>query len=76
MLKRTRSFTWHGEAFRFQYMPSGQQQDRPGWAVMRRGEFIGIMPGVAEVTTKEFEVRAARWVSDLLRGSNVPRRRR
>jgi hypothetical protein len=71
-VSQTHALTWHGQAFRFHCMPSRRPRDRPVWAVVRRGEFIGIMPCGAEVTTKEFEARALRWITDLLRGSPEP----
>ena len=59
---------WHGQLFtaeplktltRFSSLP-------PVWAVSRGREFIGTLPVVSEETTREFEVRCARWIDDLL----------
>jgi hypothetical protein len=36
------------------------------WAVLRGTEFIGTMECSTEVTTKDFEVRGLRWLSELL----------
>jgi hypothetical protein len=36
------------------------------WAVSWRGEFIGTMPSSPKETTKEFELRCIRWLSDLI----------
>jgi hypothetical protein len=41
----------------------------PVWAVSRRGEFIGTLPDRPEETTKEFEVRCAKWLQELLGGA-------
>ena len=38
----------------------------PVWAVSRGREFIGTLPIRQEETTKEFEVRCASWLRDLL----------
>ena len=38
----------------------------PVWAVSRRGEFIGTLPYNPEETTKEFEIRCARWIAELI----------
>jgi len=40
----------------------------PLWAVSRGGEFIGTLPYREQETTKEFEVRCAKWLADLLGG--------
>ena len=59
---------WHGQRFtaeplntltKFSSLP-------PVWAVSRGREFIGTLPVVNEETTKEFEVRCARWIEELL----------
>jgi hypothetical protein len=59
---------WHGQLFtaeplktltKFSSLP-------PVWAVSRGREFIGTLPVVNEETTKEFEVRCARWIEELL----------
>jgi hypothetical protein len=61
---------WHGQLFlaeplqtltRFSSLP-------PVWAVSRGREFIGTLPVVEQETTKEFEVRCARWIQELLGG--------
>jgi len=67
MHSRTRSLNWHGQVFRFQYMPSSfKEQGGPLWAVSRGGEFIGMMPCSDDVTTKDFDVRGFRWLNELL----------
>jgi hypothetical protein len=67
MRYRTRSIVWHGETFRFQYLkPSDGKPDEPLWAVSRRGEFIGVMPCPTEVTTRDFDMRSAHWLWELL----------
>ena len=59
---------WHGQLFtaeplrtltKFSSLP-------PVWAVSRGREFIGTLPVVNEETTKEFELRCARWIEELL----------
>jgi hypothetical protein len=62
----SRSLTWHGQAFRFQYLPSDLSLETPLWAVSRSGEFIGTMTCPPEVTTKDFDVRGLRWLGELL----------
>jgi hypothetical protein len=66
MRYRTRSVTWHGEAFQFQQLPSEPTGDPPLWAVRRHGEFIGTMPCSSQVTTKDFDLRCLRWLGELL----------
>ncbi len=61
-----RTVIWRGEPFRFERLRTGPAERNPEWAVWRRGEFIGTMPGV-EQTTKEFDARCVRWLADLLR---------
>jgi hypothetical protein len=61
---------WHGQLFlaeplktltKFSSLP-------PLWAISRGREFIGTLPVVEEETTKEFELRCARWIEELLGG--------
>jgi hypothetical protein len=67
MRHRTRSISWHGQAFHFELLsPKGSSKEPPLWAVSRKGEFIGTMPCSPEVTTKDFEVRSLRWLRELL----------
>jgi hypothetical protein len=67
MRARSRSLTWRGQAFRFQYLPASQSgHEAPSWAVSKGREFIGTMECSAEITTKDFEVRGLRWLSELL----------
>ena len=66
MRSRTRSLTWRGQVFRFQYLRSDTSSDTELWAVSRHGEFIGTMPCSTEVTTKDFDVRGSRWLAELL----------
>jgi hypothetical protein len=59
---------WHGvrytaEPLRSQFRLTSLP---PVWAVSRRGEFIGTFPVAPEETTKEFEVRCAIWLEELL----------
>jgi hypothetical protein len=68
MRSRSRSLTWHGQTFRFEYTPTQQGARTPFWAVSRRGEFIGMMACSTEVTTKDFDVRGLRWLEELLGG--------
>jgi hypothetical protein len=71
---RSRSLTWRGQPFRFEYVAPSNPPAGDAWAVSRRGEFIGMMPCPEEVTTQEFELRCTRWLGDLLntRGSARP----
>jgi hypothetical protein len=66
MRYRSRSITWHGQAFHFEYLQSNPTSDPPQWSVSRGREFIGMMPCSVEVTTKDFDVRCFRWLTDLL----------
>ena len=62
-----RTLTWQGAPYSFARIPGAAQEGGTGeWAVARGGEFIGTMPCALNVTTAEFEVRCARWLSDLL----------
>jgi hypothetical protein len=65
MRHKTRTIRCRGELFRFERLPV----KGPGefvWAVTRRGEFIGTMPADPRETTKEFDMRSAHWVAELL----------
>jgi hypothetical protein len=66
MRYRTRSITWHGEAFQFQQLPPEPASDPDQWAVRHHGEFIGTMPCSSQVTTKDFDLRCERWLRELL----------
>jgi hypothetical protein len=68
MRHKTRSIAWHGQEFHFERLEWGARAERQTaeWAVWRRGEFIGTMPFVTEETTKEFDLRCARWLGELL----------
>jgi hypothetical protein len=68
MRARSRSLSWHGQTFRFEYAPTPQDARAPLWAVSRRGEFIGMMACSPEVTTKDFDIRGMRWLDELLGG--------
>lgn len=72
MRTRYRSVTWRGQSFRFQWVASDRQATDPLWAVSREREFIGMMPCPTEVSTKEFDVRALRWLRELLEGASRP----
>jgi hypothetical protein len=63
---RSRSITWHGEAFQFQQLPPDRPSEPVQWAVRRQGEFIGTMPCSSQVTTRDFDLRCARWLRELL----------
>jgi hypothetical protein len=66
MRYRTRSLTWHGQAFRFEQiqLPHQRFQDST-WAVSRQGEFIGTMNCAQEITTEEFDHRCNQWLAEL-----------
>lgn len=74
MRHRTHSTTWQGQAFHFERLESkGGTGDPPQWAVSRGREFIGrefigMMVCSLEVTTKDFDVRCLRWLTELLSG--------
>jgi hypothetical protein len=72
MRARSRSVTWRGQSFRFQYLPPDRAANDPLWAVSREREFIGMMPCPAEIPTKEFDTRALRWLRELLEGAKLP----
>jgi len=62
---------WHGERYTVTPLKSNSpvQYLPPVWAVSRRGEFIGTLPYRPNETTKEFEIRCADWLRDLLGAS-------
>jgi hypothetical protein len=66
MKPRTRSIPWSGQYFRFERLRAGDSGAGSVWAVSREREFIGTMTCDREVTTKEFDVRCQRWLTDLL----------
>jgi hypothetical protein len=67
MRYRTRSITWHGQAFHFQrFQSKGNAAETVEWAVSHGPEFIGVMPCSPEVTTREFDVRCSNWLAELL----------
>lgn len=59
---------WRGEHYEFERLRTRTRVTSlpPLWAVTRRGEFIGTMPYRPEESTKEFEVRATGWLTELL----------
>jgi DNA-binding response OmpR family regulator len=57
---RSRSLTWRGHVYRFEYTKTSELKRDPQWAVSRRGEFIGMMGCSPEVTTKDFDLRGLR----------------
>jgi hypothetical protein len=65
----TRRFVeWHGDVYTAEPLKTLTRISSlpPLWAVSRGREFIGTLPVVDEETTKEFEVRCARWIEELL----------
>jgi hypothetical protein len=68
MRHKTLSIAWQGQDFHFERLESEAWSTRQTaeWAVWRRGEFIGTMPCITEVTTREFELRCTRWLGELL----------
>ena len=62
---------WHGELYTAEPLKTLTRVSSlpPVWAVSRRGEFIGTLPNRPEETTKEFEVRCARWLQELIGGA-------
>ena len=71
-MRRTRHLVeWHGELYTAEPLKTLTRVSSlpPVWAVSRRGEFIGTLPERPEETTKEFEVRCARWLHELLGGA-------
>jgi hypothetical protein len=66
MKSRSRSIPWSGHYFRFERLRAGESGPASVWAVSRDREFIGTMTCDGEVTTKEFDVRCQRWLTDLL----------
>ena len=66
MRKRYRSISYRGQSFRFERMEEEKTKAAETWAAYRRREFIGMLSCTEPVTTKEFEVRCTRWLSELL----------
>jgi hypothetical protein len=68
-MRRTRHCVeWHGELYTAEPLKTLTRVSSlpPVWALSRRGEFIGTLPDRPEETTKEFEVRCAKWLQELL----------
>lgn len=68
-MRRTRHLVeWHGELYTAEPLKTLTRVSSlpPVWAVSRRGEFIGTLPERPEETTKEFEIRCAKWLQELL----------
>jgi hypothetical protein len=66
MRYQARSLTWHGQAFRFEWIKHrNRRKPDCAWAVSRRGEFIGTMSCSPEITTREFDLRCHEWLVDL-----------
>jgi hypothetical protein len=73
MRYRRWSVSYAGQPYSFERVErwaSGER--RVIWAVSHRGEFIGTMNSSEEITTKDFDLRCAQWLADLL-GSARPR---
>jgi hypothetical protein len=67
MRYRRRSVNYDGEPFSFERVDRlGKERRRVTWAVSHRGEFIGTMASPEEITTKDFDLRCAHWLKDLL----------
>jgi hypothetical protein len=68
MHHKTRSIAWRGQEFHFERLDTvaHSASQTAEWAVWRKGEFIGTMPSVSEETTKDFDLRCARWLGELL----------
>jgi len=72
-MHRTRHLVeWHGERYTAEPLKTVTRVSSlpPVWAVSRRGEFIGTLPEPPEETTKEFEVRYAKWLQELHGGAS------
>ena len=74
MRYRRRSLTYAGQSFNFDRIETRESgKNRLIWAASRRGELIGTLTSPEEITTKEFDLRCARWLEELLGGSHVVR---
>lgn len=67
MRHRQHSVSYAGEPFSFERIERLESASkRAVWAVSHRGEFIGTMTSTDEITTRDFDVRCARWLEELL----------
>jgi hypothetical protein len=69
LMRQTRHFVeWHGVRYTAEPLRTHTRVSSlpPVWAVSRGQEFIGTLPMRPEENTKEFEVRCATWLQDLL----------
>jgi hypothetical protein len=69
MRQGPRTIRWRAHDFHFETLQGEDTRggQTPVWAVSWHGEFIGTMAAGGQETTKEFELRAVRWLADLLR---------
>jgi hypothetical protein len=74
MRYRRRSLIYAGQPFTFDRIETRDSgKDRFLWAVSRQGEFIGTLTSPEEITTKEFDLRCARWLKELFGDSHAAR---
>ena len=69
MRYRRRSVSYAGQPYSFEKIETwGSETNRFVWAVSHRGEFIGTLTSPEKITTKDFDLRCAQWLADLLGG--------
>jgi hypothetical protein len=67
MRHRRRSVSYAGEPFSFELVRGWESEEaKVVWAVSHRGEFIGTMSTPPEITTRDFDMRSAEWLAQLL----------
>ncbi len=68
-----RSVSYAGQPYRFEKIGAlDQDRAQVTWAVSRQGEFIGTMSCAEEITTRDFDLRCAGWLQDLLGHAKTP----
>ncbi len=66
MIHPSYSITWQGQTFHFERVhPKVSGTGISHWAIIRNGEFIGMMACSEDATSEEFEARGLRWLRDL-----------
>ena len=69
-MRTRRLVEWHGQLYAAEPLKTLTRITSlpPVWAVSRGREFIGTLPYLESETTKEFEARCAKWLTELMGG--------
>ena len=76
LVTRTRTISWRGRTYSFQRLQdAGVAGIAEEWAVLRGGEFIGMLQCATALSTRDFDLRCLQWLTELLgpRGEPHPR---